>query len=216
MSREASLLSVRGTLALLAALATGTGVVIAALYGGGGELATAETPQLEPERPVRRPVQPVREEEPQARLERPTLNIEEMRLLAPDERELAELERQDFERMGGIDSPGADAEGARHEVGRPGWAEAMKQELRAGLTELVLGEGVTLDRLDCTRGRCLIELQFRDMLDGLGRVDALRQWAGQRVRCRTYSEGPLEGTTPWNIPSQQIWILCGEPGDEGR
>jgi hypothetical protein len=56
-----------------------------------------------------------------------------------------------------------------------------------------------------------VELRFDSMLNGTGRVDAIRRWLRERVRCSAYTDGPVEQDSPHLAPEQQIWILCGEP-----
>jgi hypothetical protein len=141
----------------------------------------------------------------------PEPRIEEQRALAPRGEDAEEISRRDFESSGGIDTPGTDPERARRDVRSTSWATRTRDDLRAGLDELVGGEGVTVTRVECARGRCLVELRFGDMIRALDRVEPLRTWASERVPCRVYSDGPDEGESPSEPPTQQIWVLCGEP-----
>jgi hypothetical protein len=143
----------------------------------------------------------------------PQASEAELAAMIPDEHGLAEIQRRDFKSLGGIESPGADPERARREVNDPGWIDRFEQELRQGLSEMVLVGGEEISRVECERGRCLVELRFEDMQIGLERVGALRQWLTDRVPCRAYTEGPVEGDSPSIVPEQQIWILCGEPSE---
>lgn len=136
---------------------------------------------------------------------------EDIWAMIPDEHRLRELQEREFEQLGGISTPGTDPEGARGEVSEPGWAERTVRELRRGLRERVLAERTEIDRVECDRGRCLIELRYGSMADALGRIEALRAFLGQHVRCRAHTEGPDDTESPSVSPSQQIWILCGEP-----
>jgi hypothetical protein len=155
-----------------------------------------ELPREEPERP--QAFYPVAPEE-------------DLWSMAPDDAGIQEIIRREFHSLGGVDSPGTDPEAARLEVSTPGWAERQEAELRAGLSREVLFGGAQLDGLDCERGRCLVELRYDSMLTGVARIEPIRRWLSEEVRCRAYTEGPDEGESPSVLPSQQIWVLCGEP-----
>ncbi len=221
MTREASQPTLRGGLILIGALAAGAALA-AVLYHSfsGGDDSEARPEHVDVAAAGSNETEPVvrarRKRPPDNTLELPTLTNEERRVLAPDFHGIKEIQQADFEINGGIDSPGTDPEAARREVNAPDWAPQMERELGDGLRQHVLAEGTEIDRLECQRGRCLVELTFRGMLDGLGRVDAIRAWLTEHVRCRAYTEGPDEGETPSTIPSQQIWILCGEPNEQAR
>lgn len=131
--------------------------------------------------------------------------------MIPDRYELEEIEQHEFEIQGGLESPGTDPEGAREEVDDPEWADEFEHELEEGLREMVVTDGVEIDRIVCERGRCLVELGYDGMERAFERVDHLRRWLNERVRCRGYSDGPYEGDAPAVLPTQPIWILCGEP-----
>ncbi len=145
------------------------------------------------------------------RLPTPELSDEDLWAMVPDEHQRQELLDQEFELGGGIDTPGTDPERARLEVDEPGWSERTAAELRHSLESRAVVRGVTIQNLDCQRGRCLVELTFQGMNQAFERMTALRAWAAEDVRCRTYSDGPIDEETPHLAENQQIWILCGEP-----
>ena len=136
---------------------------------------------------------------------------EDLWSMVPDRYGQKEVEEWDFEIQGGVDSPGTDPEGARLEVNDPQWSEHFEEELEDSFREMVMAHGVTIDRIACKRGRCLVELGYNGMEKALERVDSIRRWLTERVRCKAYTDGPFEGDSPHILPTQQIWILCGEP-----
>ena len=56
-----------------------------------------------------------------------------------------------------------------------------------------------------------MELRYDSMETALNRVDAIRAWLRDQVRCRAYTDGPVTEESPSMSPDQQIWVLCGEP-----
>jgi len=141
----------------------------------------------------------------------PLPSADDLDVLALGDAGMARLAKQEFRQNAGIKTVGADPEGARAEVKRPGWSKAMVEELRGGFDALVAGPGVELDRLECERGRCLVEVQYDAMARGFDSAEALGFWLTERVRCRAYSDGLDPPDSPTVSPSQQIWVLCGEP-----
>lgn len=139
------------------------------------------------------------------------LQHEDLAVFAPDEAGVAELDEAQRRRQGEVRSPGTDPEAGRAATSRPGWAEAEAAALRQGLTTSVVGAGTRIDRVECDRGRCLVELSYDAMASGLDRIEPIRHWLMREVSCPAYTEGPDEGESPAVRPSQQIWILCGEP-----
>lgn len=174
--------------------------------GAPGEVAGARAADRARPGPAA-PIRP-RIEEP------PRLTDEDLWAMVPDDAGLREIQRWEFDMQGGASTPGTDPEGARREVGAPGWEERFEQALDRGLEEMVLGPGVETRRIDCERGRCLVELRFDSMITGLGRVEAIRRWLRERVPCPAFTDGPVEEDAPQMTPDQQIWVLCGEPGPD--
>jgi hypothetical protein len=161
--------------------------------------------ETEPARPGREAPGRPQVEEP------PALTDEDLWAMVPDDAGLQEIRRWEFDMQGGASTPGTDPEGARREVGEPGWAERFEGELARGLEQSVLGPGARAERIDCEHGRCLVALRFDSMITGLGLVAAVREWLRGQVRCPAYTDGPVEEDSPSMSPDQQIWILCGEP-----
>lgn len=214
MPKDATPHSPWRALAIVSAIGLAAGVALFVIFSGDGG-AEQELPDAEAEQAPFEMPEPGKRA-PRAEVEYPRLRPEEAWVLRPDDDEIEEIVRHEFESLGGLDFPGSAPESARRELNTPGWASRMEEELRESLFERVMVSGVRLDRVECQRGRCLVELKFLDMVDGIGRVDALRGWARESVRCRVYSEGPDEGESPATLPSQQIWVLCGEPEAKNR
>lgn len=181
-----------------------------------GGVASPTEPSSERHRPVQPRSLARRSDRPPnaKRMETPPPPEEDIWAMVPDEQHLRELQEREFELAGGIDSPGSEAGGPLREVDEPEWAEQTEVALRRSFMERVMAEGTTIQRLDCERGRCLLELTFDGMVNALDRVEPLRSWAAEDVPCRVFSDGPTEPESP-NLPDvQQVWILCGNPSDE--
>ena len=144
-------------------------------------------------------------------VELPPPSMQDLWAMRPGDAGLAELDETSFRLHGGVRSEGTDPEGARAEVSSPEWAERQEAELRRDLEGSIAFGGARIERLSCGRGRCLVELSFDSMATGIERSQAVRRLLTERVRCPSYTEGPDETESPTVRPSQQIWILCGEP-----
>ncbi len=199
---------------LLFAIVAALIVLVEHFLGQGDDEPVAEILSID-EAPVSRPPKRTVRDEPVPKratiMEPPPIPEEDLWAMVPDEHQLREIQEADFLRLGGINTPGADPKRGRAAVNEPEWEERFEEELERGLNETILIGGTEVHQLECERGRCLIELHFEDMQVGLGRVGALREWLTERIDCRAYSEGPIESDNPFTQPSQQIYVLCGEP-----
>jgi len=152
-----------------------------------------------------------RQAPPRPEAEVPTVPPEDLASMVPTDGGLREIVAEEFRLNGGVRSPGTDPAAARREVGLDGWSERTSAGLRQGLEKTIAFGGARLDRAECRRGRCLVELSYDSMTTAISRFEPIRQWMTDEVSCPAYTEGPDEGESPSVRPSQQIWILCGEP-----
>ncbi len=202
------------TLALLVLIGV-TGALVAVWLGEGGPEETPPLPAPAPEGAVpraapRRELPQLRGRDESARL--PVAPAEDLWAMVPTEAGLRQLQEDEFRQGGGFNIPGTDRDAARAAVNEEGWADRFEAELQRGLDERVLVGGATVTQLECVRGRCLLELQYESMNTALERIEVVRDWLG-RGQCHAYSAGPDDVDIPSALPTQQIWILCGEPTD---